>query len=87
MACSKDHSNIQDIMNQLPSDQGRIGRHKCAACAYEKGVKDGREMITKFDLEEILSDIECSQAQMQRHKSPHAAYIRGYYDGLNNAYR
>ena len=35
MACKKDHSEIQDVMEKLPVDQGGWGRHKCAACAYE----------------------------------------------------
>lgn len=39
MACNKDHSNIQHIMCSLPFDQGGLGRHKCAACAYEKAIK------------------------------------------------
>lgn len=43
MICSKDHSTIQGIMEMLPVDQGGIGRHKCAACAYEQGYKDGME--------------------------------------------
>ena len=30
MACNKDHSNIQNIMVNLPVDQGGRGRHKCA---------------------------------------------------------
>ena len=41
MACNKDHSKIQHIMLSLPIDQGGIGRHKCAACAYEQGYQDG----------------------------------------------
>ena len=42
MACKKDHSAIQDIMADLPLDQGGKGRHKCAACAYEKGLEAGK---------------------------------------------
>ena len=34
MICKKNHSDIQTIMENLPIDQGRKGRHKCAACAY-----------------------------------------------------
>ncbi len=33
MACKKNHSLVQQIMSNLPYDQGGIGRHKCAACA------------------------------------------------------
>lgn len=55
-------------MESLPFDQGGIGRHKCAACAYEQGLKH-KENI---DLNDILSNLEDSLAQGQRHKSPHA---------------
>ena len=46
MACRKDHSDqtIQKIMADLPEDQGGKGRHKCAACAYQKGLEAGREL-------------------------------------------
>ena len=71
MLCNKDHSSIQKIMQELPDDQGGIGRHKCAACAYEQGYQDGRNRIMTIDI-----------AQNQRHKSPHVAYMRGYYDGI-----
>ena len=86
MACSKDHSKIQDIMSKLPVDQGGIGRHKCAACAYEKGFEDGLQLKEKIDLTKVLSGLEESQAGNQRHKSPHAAYVQGYYDGVLEHY-
>lgn len=38
MLCNKDHSSIQKIMQELPDDQGGIGRHKCA---YMRGYYDG----------------------------------------------
>ncbi len=41
MACKKDHTAIQGIMSVMPTDQGGIGRHKCAAFAYEQGFIDG----------------------------------------------
>ena len=41
MACKKDHTQIQRIMSTLPTDQGGVGRHKCAACAYEAGFEEG----------------------------------------------
>ena len=72
MACSKKHSSIQNIMSKLPVDQGGVGRHKCAACAYERGFEDGLQLKGKIDLTKILSDLEESQAGNQRHKSPHA---------------
>lgn len=67
MACNKNHSKIQDIMESLPADQGGIGRHKCAACAYDQGYKDGQMRKEKIDLEAILNSLEESQAQGQRH--------------------
>lgn len=87
MACNKDHSNIQNIMANLPVDQGGRGRHKCAACAYEKGYALGLQMAEDFSIADVLNQLEDSQAQQQRHKSPHAAFAQGYYDGVNEAYK
>lgn len=87
MACNKDHSKIQHIMLSLPIDQGGIGRHKCAACAYEQGYQDGLNHKEIIDLESILSNLEESQAKGQRHKSPHAGYAKGYYDGISDSYK
>lgn len=87
MACKKDHSNIQDIMAKLPVDQGGRGRHKCAACAYEKGYALGLQMAEDFCIADVLDQLEDSQAQQQRHKSPHAAFAQGYFDGVNEAYK
>ncbi len=87
MICKKEHSKIQQIMSKLPIDQGGIGRHKCAACAYEKGFIDGRNHKEKIDLEELLTNLDDSQAKEQRHKSPHAAYAKGYYDGVVSSYK
>jgi hypothetical protein len=87
MACNKDHSNIQNIMANLPVDQGGRGRHKCAACAYEKGYSLGLQMAEDFSIADVLDQLEESQAQQQRHKSPHAAFAQGYFDGVNEAYK
>ena len=73
MACKKNHSEIQNIMSQIPTDQGGKGRHKCAACAYERGLNDGSKLIEDINLGNILDSLEESQAKAQRHKSPHAA--------------
>lgn len=86
MACKKDHSKIQTIMTNLPIDQGGKGRHKCAACAYEKGYELGFNMSEDFNIGSILNNLEESQAQNQRHKSPHAAFAQGYLDGVKDAY-
>lgn len=86
MNCTKNHSKIQDIMKSLPTDQGGEGRHKCAACAYEKGYEDGRILESNIDINQILNNLDESQAQNQRHKSPHAAYALGYYNGVKDYY-
>lgn len=84
--CKKDHSNISHIMSDLPIEQGGAGRHKCAACAYERGYCDGNNRIMHIDIKCILENLPTSQAGSQRHKSAHLAYILGYYDGLNDSY-
>lgn len=86
MICQKDHSNIQDIMESLPEDQGGAGRHKCAACAYERGYDDGISGRGKSDTMSLLNSLPESQAGAQRHKSPIAAYSKGYDDGVNDSY-
>ena len=86
MACKKNHSSIQYIMSTLPIDQGGKGRHKCAACAYEQGYKDGMALKEQIDLSSILDNLDESQAAHQRYKSPHAAYVRGYLDGVQEYY-
>lgn len=87
MACNKNHSNVQNIMRNLPLDQGGRGRHKCAACAYEEGYKLGCTLTEKFDIAHIIDNLEESQAQNQRHKSPHAAFAQGYLDGVHEFYK
>lgn len=86
MACNKNHDSVQDAMSELPHDQGGDGRHKCAACAYEKGYEDGLNLVTRIDLDELFETLEDSQARGQRHKSPHAAYAKGYLDGVRLHY-
>ena len=85
MACQKDHSAIQSIMANLPYDQGGRGRHKCAACAYEKGYELGLQMAEDFCIADVLDQLDESQAQ--RHKSPHAAFALGYLKGVEDAYK
>ena len=43
MACNKNHLVLSDVMNSIPADQGGVGRHKCAACAYEAGYEAGAQ--------------------------------------------
>ena len=82
MVCKKDHSQIQRIMATLPTDQGGVGSHKCAACAYEAGYEAGYNLNGSLSIDNVLSRLEESQAKAQRHKSPHAAFALGYYHGV-----
>lgn len=82
MACNTDHSKLERKMLSLPTDQGGVGRHKCAACAYEAGYQAGYNLDGSLSIDNVLGNLEESQAGAQRHKSPHAAYALGYYDGV-----
>lgn len=81
--CEKDHRHWQTF-SALPHDQGGIGRHKCAGCAYEMGFQDGmkRNEMPKLDFETLKE----SQAGAVRHRSPHAAWAQGYLDGVRKSY-
>jgi hypothetical protein len=40
--CSIDHGgSVPKALGELPESQGGPWRHKCVACAYEMGVRDG----------------------------------------------
>ena len=82
MACKKDHSKLEKIMSSLPTDQGGVGRHKCAACAYEAGLQAGYNLNESLSIDKVLINLDESQAGAQRHKSPHAAFALGYYHGV-----
>lgn len=82
MACDKNHDAVQKIMETLPTDQGGVGRHKCAACAYEAGYKAGYNLDGSLSIDAVLVNLPYSQARAQHHKSPHAAYALGYYHGV-----
>lgn len=82
MACNKNHDNVQHIMENLPTDQGGVGRHKCAACAYNAGYAAGYRLDGSLSIDNVLANLDESQARAQRHKSPHAAYALGYYHGV-----
>lgn len=83
--CKEQHRYSSKFVD-LPVDQGRTGRHKCAGCAYEKGKMAGKKMKTKIDLDVELQDLPLSQAGKVRHKSPHAAYALGYVEGVKEYY-
>lgn len=82
MACKINHSKLESIMSSLPTDQGGVGRHKCAACAYEAGYQAGYNLDGTLSVDNVLMNLEESQAGAQRHKSPHAAFALGYYHGV-----
>ena len=82
MACNKNHSDLETIMSSLPTDQGGVGRHKCAACAYEEGYRAGYALDGTLSIDNVLINLEESQAGAQRHKSPHAAFALGYFNGV-----
>ena len=58
MACNKNHSGVQSIMNTLPVDQGGKGRHKCAACAYELGYNAGNNLDEEINLGDLLNSLD-----------------------------
>lgn len=69
---------------RLPEDQGGNGRHKCAACAYQRGYQHGFTLQEVLDID--LASLPDSQAGSVRHKSPHAAYALGYLHGVEARY-
>lgn len=38
--CTKDHGDAKHLL-RLPLSQAQPQRHRCAACAYERGYQDG----------------------------------------------
>lgn len=83
MKCQKRHRFYEKFYN-LPFDQGGIGRHKCAACAYEHGYEAG--LLKKVHLFAELDSLSESQAGTVRHKSPRVAYAQGYFEGIVDSY-
>ena len=85
MTCRKDHAETDLIIQDLQTNQSGAGRHKCAACAYEKGVDNGSKKELNFDLSQFLSSLETSQKGLRRHRDPIEAYTLGFIHGLNGA--
>ncbi len=83
MECKQNH-RYESKFEELPFDQGGQGRHKCAGCAYERGLHDGEQRIEQINID--LDSLNESQAGTVRHKSPHAAYALGYLDGVKKSY-
>lgn len=83
MECQNEHRH-NPIFQDLPHDQGGFGRHKCAGCAYERGLQDGLNRLEQINID--LDSLHESQAGTVRHKSPHAAYAMGYSEGVRRSY-
>ncbi len=81
--CTSKHRNWA-FLESLPVDQGGIGRHKCAGCAYEQGYQAG--FARKDNIVIDLDSLPESQAGTVRHRSPHAAFAQGYSDGVHASY-
>lgn len=79
MICKQPH-RYDKKFEDLPDDQSDPGRHRCAGCAYEVGVKSINEGgPANLDLDEL----PFSQADAVRHKSPSAAFEMGRRDALS----
>ena len=83
MSCQHGHRFLP-ILEGLPHDQGKDGRHKCAGCAYHAGFEAGENRLESLQLN--LNSLSESQAGTGRHKSPHAAYALGYLHGVMKSY-
>jgi len=81
MSCKQDHRYTESF-KALPDDQGGVGRHKCAGCAYDIGFKAGEKKDSTVSID--LDSLPDSQAGTVRHKSPYAAFDQGYLDGVNS---
>lgn len=79
MACTKMHRYLEEY-DRLPDaqDNKHGGRHICAGCAYEEGLRDGLDGRPQKD---DLSHLPYSQAGTVRHKDAKAAYNAGYAEG------
>lgn len=62
----------------LPEYQGQEGRHKCAACAFELGIKDALEGRAMAQNDLVLANIPFSQTGTVRHRDAYEAYVRGW---------
>lgn len=79
MICNKQHRYLEEFQD-LPDaqDNENGGRHICAGCAYEEGLKDGLDGNPRKN---DFSHLPFSQAGTVRHKSAKEAYNLGYNTG------
>lgn len=81
MICDKKHRFLENF-HQLPNSQDnqKGARHKCAGCAFLRGLQDA---LAKLKMASLLpSDIPDSQAGVVRHKDAYEAYKQGYREGM-----
>ncbi|MBC7425839.1 MAG: hypothetical protein H7321_04820 [Bacteroidia bacterium] len=77
--CQDDHRYLGVLTNLVESQKPEEGRHRCAGCAYTKGVDDG----INGNVRNInVDDLPLSQAGTGRHKSCTDAYDLGYNHGV-----
>lgn len=75
--CSKNHRYLSMFKYfEYGQDDRTHGRHVCAGCAYEAGVKDA--INGKNSGFTPLSSLPHSQAGSVRHKNSQRAYEKGY---------
>lgn len=79
--CTKNHHHWS-LLDCLPEDKSGAGKFKCAGCAYEKGLRAGKNKEESLNIE--LETLHESQSMTLQHKSPHAAFAKGYLDGISN---
>lgn len=80
MACNKQHRYLPGFSNLADSqDNQHQGRHKCAGCAYVKGLRDA---LNGEPQNPDLINLPDSQAGIVRHKDAMAAYMEGYNYGI-----
>lgn len=84
--CNKRHTKTASVMYRVPHGQHGVGRHKCAACAYEKGLEHGQSPEPNFDLETYLAELPESQRDTWRHKDTAKAYELGVLHGKNKSH-
>ena len=68
------------MFRTLKDSQGADGRHKCAACAFEKGFHDG--INNDYNYSSVVDTLPYSQAGSVRHKDPYEAYNLGFQCGI-----
>jgi hypothetical protein len=60
-SCQKDHNNVvAEALEDLPPSQRSPQRHKCAACAYERGLQEGFKQGTQEARKLVLAALRQS---------------------------